>query len=163
MKNNKPPIAAILGMTAIIPQVKSLYSLQLSRKKNWRILSLWRELRRNKIKYYFLSQNQIVIEPLQYRRTGFIVSIEKMIVPMVSFTVDFYKAKNIYSGTEVILNCTSGISLMKKLVSFSFLHADELQPVPYQQRYEPFQYCPVCGERNRLSDYKCELCGAKLP
>ena len=162
MQNPKLQIASILGIGAISHEVQTLTRPRLTRKKNWRIISLWRVLRASNIRYFFLTQNQIAIDPLPFKRDGFVVSIQKIPVPGAAFTIDYYSVKNINTGTELSLNCSNGISLMKKLIRFSFLLPDEIDLHALEQKYEPFQYCPVCGERCRLSDYTCELCGAKL-
>ena len=163
MQQTKIPVEAILGMTATNSQAKTILHPKKANHRNWRVLSLWRELRRHKIAYYFLSWNQISIEPIAFYRPGFVVSIHKVPVPGAAFTIDYYAAKSNETGNEFCSPSISGSEFIKKLVHFSFLHESELKGVPREPRYEPYRYCPVCGERCRLTDYTCELCGAKLP
>jgi hypothetical protein len=152
----------ISELTLIKEQVQSLTSLKPSRKKNWRILSAWRELRKHKIPYYFLSQNQIAVQPNKFGRSAFIISIEKVSVPGVSWFVDFYSVKQCDTGTSLSLNCTSGASLIQKLLRFSFLHVSDMEGSEMPHRYEPFVYCPMCNARNRMYATTCEECGAIL-
>lgn len=152
----------IAELTALNEQVQSFTLSKPSRKKNWRILSVWRELRKHKIPHYFLSQNQIAVSPLPFGRSAFIIGIEKIIVPGASWSVDYYSVKQTSTGTSLSLYCNNGSSLIQKLLKFSFINQKELSPAVAPLNYEPYRYCDVCGERNKTYDRYCFACNSPL-
>ena len=143
--------------------VRQLMQEKTCRKKNWRILSIWRELRKHKIKYYFLSQNQIVIHPIPFRRGALIISVQKINVPGANFSIDYYTVRQFTTNNSVELPSSTGQQLIRKLLKFSFLLPDEVDERHMTNRYEPYQYCPVCGERTKIIYTLCDSCGTKLP
>jgi len=159
MTNTHNNVGAVQGIAAINTEISQLLANSTTRKKNWRIVSIWRELRRNRIPYYFLSQNQIVIEAIPLSRSAIIIGIEKIEVPGASFTVDYYAITNVNTGVKLSLNCASGVTLLQKLVKFSLILPQEIRNTERHQRYEPFKYCDICEDRNRITATVCEVCG----
>jgi len=162
MHHPKIEVASILGMSRANDELTKMLNRKRAQKRNWRVLSLRRELQHHKIKHYFLSLNQIVVEPIPFLRSSFTVSIHKIPIPGASFTVDYYAAKSTDTGHEFCSPCATGQAFVRKLIQFCYLSESELNTVPRETRYEPYQYCPVCGDRNKLSATVCEMCNAKL-
>jgi hypothetical protein len=157
-----PNHSQIAELNALNEQVHYLTRSRPSRKKNWRILSVWREFRKHGIEYQFQSKDQITALPLLFWRSAFTVSVQRISIPGSSIGVDYYSVCQHATGVRLSLYCINGIDLIKKLLRFSFLNYNEMKIIEEKQRYEPYRYCEVCGERNKTYDRHCSSCNSPL-
>lgn len=163
MQYHKLPLEAIQGIAEANEAVRRLARKKPSRTKSQQILTVRAALRARSLAYEFHDTDKIFVKPRGHRYPPFTIQFKRITIPGSPMKIELYFIECLSRQINFSTPCFTGDHMISKLVKLRLISEEESQAHLKTEKYEPYKCCKQCGERMRLNDYKCEMCGASNP